>query len=116
MYTFNQIPILPLLIHILPLLTYFPCLPVEHILSLHILIINAYKNIKQNTIPINPLTSTNENPINAHLIKLLLTPKLRPKLFNNEPNIIPTPTPTPTNDINGKLEAIKRKPDNIITE
>ena len=73
-----------------------------------------YKNIKQNTIPINPLTSTNENPINAHLIKLLLIAKLRPKLFNNDPNITPTPTPTPTNDINGKLEAIKRNPDNII--
>lgn len=74
----------------------------------------AYINIKHNTIPINPLTSTNENPINAHLTKLLLIAILRPKLFNNEPKIKPTPTPTPTNEIKGKLEAIKRKPDNII--
>ena len=74
----------------------------------------AYKNRKQKHNPINPLTSTKENPIKAHLIKLLLIEKLRLKLYNNEPKINPTPTPTPTNENKGKLEAINLKPDNII--
>lgn len=38
---------------------------------------SAYNNRKLYTNPINPDTSTNENPINAHLIKLLLIDGLR---------------------------------------
>ena len=63
----------------------------------------SYK--KQNTNPINPLTSTNEKPINAHLIKLLLIEGLRDIPTNKNPNITPTPIPTPIKDNKGTLEA-----------
>ena len=66
---------------------------------------NAYKNKKQNTNQINPLTSTKEKPINAHLIKELLIEGLRLIPNNKKPKIIPTPTPTPTNENKGELEA-----------
>ena len=65
----------------------------------------AYKNKKQNTNPINPLTSTKLKPINAHLINELLIEGLRDIPNNKKPKIIPTPTPTPTKENKGKLEA-----------
>ena len=66
---------------------------------------NAYKNKKQNTNPINPLTSTKEKPINAHLIKELLMEGLRDIPNTKKPNITPTPIPTPTKEKRGKLAA-----------
>ena len=67
--------------------------------------IKAYRYKKQNTNPINPLTSTKEKPINAHLIIELLIEGLRLIPNNKNPKIIPTPTPTPTKENKGILEA-----------
>ncbi len=52
---------------------------------------SAYNNRKLYTNPINPDTSTNENPINAHLIKLLLIDGLREIEKSKNANIKPTP-------------------------
>ena len=76
----------------------------------------AYNKRKLYTNPIKPDTSTNENPINAHLTKLLLINGFLAILFNNIANIKPTPTPTPANTINGILDARYLKPSNIIKD
>jgi len=75
---------------------------------------NAYNNRKLYTNPINPDTSTNENPINAHLIKLLLIDGLREIEKTKNANIRPTPIATPVKHIIGILEARYLKPINII--
>ena len=50
---------------------------------------NAYNSKKLYTRPINPLTSTNEKPINAHLINVLLINGLREIENTRKANIIP---------------------------
>ena len=52
-----------------------------------------------------PDTSTKENPMNAHLTKLLLIRGLRAILPNKNENTMPTPIPTPANTTKGILEA-----------
>ena len=59
---------------------------------------------------------TNENPMNAHLTKLLDINGFLAILFNNIENVKPTPTPTPANTINGILDARYLKPSNIIND
>jgi len=66
---------------------------------------SAYNKRKLYTKPINPETSTRENPINAHRTKLLLINGFRAMLNKRAENIKPTPIPTPANTIKGILDA-----------
>ena len=75
---------------------------------------NAYNKRKLYTKPINPETSTKENPINDHLIRLLLIEGLREMANTKKANIIPTPIATPVKHIIGILEAKYLNPSKII--
>ena len=77
---------------------------------------NAYNKRKLYTKPINPDTSTNENPINDHLIRLLLIDGLREIEKTKKANIKPTPIATPVKHIIGILEAKYLNPSNIISK
>jgi len=68
------------------------------------------------TKPINPDTSTNENPINDHLIRLLVIDGLREIEKTKKANIKPTPIATPVKHIIGILEAKYLNPINIINK
>ena len=74
----------------------------------------AYKIKKLYTKPINPETSTKENPIKAHRIKTLEIIGLRHKAKINILKINPTPIATPANEIKGILLAKYLKPISII--
>ena len=68
------------------------------------------------TNPVKPGASTNENPVNAHLTKLLDINGFLAILFSSIASIKPTPTPAPANTINGILGARCLKPSNIIKD
>ena len=76
--------------------------------------IKAYKIKKLYTKPINPETSTKENPIKAHRIKTLEIIGLRHTAKINILKINPTPIATPANEIKGILLAKYLKPKRII--
>lgn len=75
---------------------------------------NAYNIKNENTKPINPLTSTKLNPINAQRTNKFTIEGLRDKPMINAANIIPTPTATPRKDKIGILQAKYLKPNKII--
>ncbi len=71
---------------------------------------DAYKIKRLQTKPINPDTSSKENPITAHLIKTLEIIGFRHIEKIKILGINPTPTATPANEINGILLAEYLKP------
>ena len=76
--------------------------------------ISAYSKRKLYTKPMNPDTSTNENPINDHLIKWFVIDGLREIEKTKNANIKPTPIATPVKEIIGIDEAKYLNPINII--
>ena len=75
---------------------------------------NAYDKRRLYTKPINPDTSTDENPVNDHLIRLLLIDGFLGVEKTKKANIKPTPIATPVKHIIGILEAKYLNPINII--
>ena len=76
--------------------------------------LNACDIENENTNPINPDTSTNENPIKHHLTSILLIIGLRLIDKTKNENIKPTPIATPAKQTIGILEAEYLNPSKIL--